>query len=157
MPRRERLSGQGNQAVGVRAKTMSRSVGRFCWAKGIVLALCVLGLAPTAVEAASLGYRNDLNVPIVIQTVVVVNNQLRKGKPLILLPGEVSLDPVTPMGARRIIINGARRPNPLLFQDDITVKDDVFYSVQFDAKTGKVKLMPTELPKQLKKQDPPKK
>src|SRR5262249_9743205 len=139
---------------------MSRLVGRSFWAKCMILALCVLGFAPAAVEAASLGYRNDLNVPIVIQTVVVVNNQLRKGKPLILLPGEVSFDPVTPSGARRIIINAARRPNALLFQDDITVKDDVFYSVQFDNKTGKVKLMPTELPKQLhpaKKQDPPKK
>jgi hypothetical protein len=126
----------------------------------MVLALIVSGFAPAAAEAASLGYRNDLNVPIVIQTVFVVDHQLRKGKTLLLAPGEVTLDPVTPLGARRIIINGARRPNPLLMQDDINVKDDIFYSVQLDAKTGKVKLMPTELPKQLRKskpQDAPKK
>jgi hypothetical protein len=137
---------------------MSCLVGRSCWAKGIILALIVLGLVPASVEAASLGYRNDLNVPIVIQTVFVVNNQVRKGKPLVLLPGEVTLDPVTPTGARRIAINGARRPNPLLFQDDITVKADIFFSVQIDNKTSKVKLVPTELPMQLrKKQDPMKK
>jgi hypothetical protein len=125
----------------------------------MVLALTVLGLLPTSVEAASLGFRNDLNVPIIIQSVIVVNNQVRKGKPLVLLPGEVSLDPVIPPGARRIIINGARRPNPLLFQDDIMVKDDLFYSVQVDNKTGKVKLAPTKMPTQLRRpgQDAPKK
>jgi hypothetical protein len=126
----------------------------------MVLALVVSGFAPVAAEAASLGYRNDLNVPIIIQTVFVVNNQLRKGKALILAPGEVTLDPVTPLGARRIIINAARRPSPLLMQDDITVKDDILYSVQLDNKTAKVKLAPTELPTQLrkpKKQDPAKK
>jgi hypothetical protein len=94
--------------------------------------------------------------------VVVVNNQVRKGKPLVLLPGEVSLDPAIPPGERRIIINGARRPNPPLplYLDNITVKDDSFFSVQIDNKTGKVKLAPTKMPMQLRKpqkEDPPKK
>ena len=44
--------------------------------------------------------------------------------------------------------------------DDITVKDDSFCSVQFDNKTGKVKLVPAKLPMQLRKpqkEDPAKK
>jgi hypothetical protein len=129
---------------------MNRLVGRSGLVKALVVALAALGCMPAYAEAASLGFRNDLNVPIVIQSVIVVNNQLRKGKPLVLLPGEVTLDPVVPVGTRRIIINGARRPNPLLFQDDIAVKDEHFFSVQFDNKTAKVKLVPTKLPMQLR-------
>ena len=65
------------------------------WLTGLVALLL-----PTIANAAWLGYKNNTAVPVVIQSAVVVNNQLRWGKPHTLFPGEVAWDAVTTPGAR---------------------------------------------------------
>ena len=124
-----------------------------CYRFGLIM-LASTGLAaPTAAQApaqqqgAWLGFRNDLNVPIVIQMGVLdKKNQVRPlGRPHVLYPREVSLDPIIPAGNRVITISTAKRPAQVLFQDTIAVKEDLFYSVQPDP-PGKGKLVPAKMP-----------
>jgi hypothetical protein len=93
---------------------------------------CVVGLVvPTSVNAAWLGYRNDTTVPVIIQSAVVVNNQLRWGKPHTLFPGEVAWDAVPAPGARIIGVFDPKQNNQPVYQEPVTVGlVDIFLSLQ---------------------------
>jgi hypothetical protein len=113
---------------------------------GLILAGTAQGQQGGAPQGTWLGFRNDLNVPIVIQSGVMVRNVMRpQGKPRVLYPGEVSLDPIIPPGNRVIIIANAKRPNQVLLQDNLTINKDQFFSVQLDP-PAKAKLVPARMP-----------
>jgi hypothetical protein len=124
---------------------MNRSLRGFGAAKWMVLTASVVLIMPRALQAAWLGFRNDLKVPIVVQGTTVINNVARRDKPQTLYPGEVSWDPILRPGSKLIMIYDTKRPPRLLFQDTITIKDDLFLSIQVD-KTGKPQLVPTKMP-----------
>jgi len=75
-----------------------------------------------------------------------------------LSPGEVAVDGIILVGARRITVYDPKKPNTPLFQDDALIKDDTLLSIQPDtpAKPAtpvknpppatKVKLVPMKLP-----------
>lgn len=93
---------------------------------------CLAALVlPTFVNAAWLGYKNNTSVPVVIQSAVVVNNQLRWGKPHTLFPGEVAWDAVTTPGARVVGVYDPKQSNRLVYQENIIVGvNDIVLSLQ---------------------------
>lgn len=91
-------------------------------------------LAPAISHAAWLGYKNNTSVPVVIQSAVVVNNQLRWGKPHTLFPGEVAWDAVTAPGARVVGVYDPKQNNRLVYQENIIVGNaDIVLSLQIVA------------------------
>jgi hypothetical protein len=82
------------------------------------------------------GYKNDTNYVIVVQTAVVVNNTVtKKGKPQMLYPGEVALDGQSGTGVRRITIYDPKKydpkkPNTPLHEEDVIIKKDMFFLIK---------------------------
>jgi hypothetical protein len=124
-------------------------VSRLFWSCGpsraTVLALAVLGMLPATLQAAWLGFRNDLAVPVVIQRSILINNQLRPEKAQVLYPGDVILEPVLRPGNWTVTIAEYRKPRRMMFQDTILINADKFFSVQ-TAGPAKVKLVPARMP-----------
>lgn len=124
---------------------MSRVLGGHNLGKYALLAWSVLILGAAPLQAAWLGFRNDLKVPVIVRSNTVVKNQVRLGKPSILYPGEVAWEAVLQAGNRQIVVAEVKKPNRVLFQDTITVNKDSFLSIQLDP-PNKVKLVPTKMP-----------
>lgn len=88
-------------------------------------------ILPQTARAAWLGYRNNTTAPVVIQSAIVVNNQLRWGKPHTLFPGEVAWDAAPAPGTRIIGVFDPKRNNRLVYQDSVNVTTtDIFLSLQ---------------------------
>jgi hypothetical protein len=120
---------------------------------GLVILLFV-GITAPATAAGVVGYRNDTPGVVSVQSTVAINGAVRRGKPQLLYPGEIALDPLPAPGVRRIVVSDPKRPNQVLFQNDLNIADDVVFSIQPDTPlaTGKgppqprVKLVPVRLP-----------
>jgi hypothetical protein len=118
--------------------------------RGIAFAVSVLlGLAATGHARADglVGFRNDTNHVIVVQSTVVVNNVVKKGKPQMLYPGEVALDGQVGTGNRHITIYDPKKPNTPLHEADVTVAKDVLFSIQTEVAAMPVKGQPPPPPK----------
>ena len=105
-------------------------------------------LAPgLTVEAAWLGLRNDLQVPVVVQSSSVLNNNVRRGKPRLLYPGEVAWDGILQSGVKLIEVYDAKG-RQLLYREQIRCAgDDQFYSLRSDRAARKpVTLAPAKMP-----------
>src|SRR5437667_11919982 len=103
---------------------------QFGWSTGALACLAALGV-PSLADAAWLGYKNDTNVPVIIQCAIVVNNQPRWGKPHPLFPGEVAWDAVTAPGPRLLGVFDPKQNNRLVYTEPITVGvADIFLSLQ---------------------------
>jgi hypothetical protein len=113
--------------------------------KAIIAAFIVATAWPGALQAAWLGFRNDLSAPVVIQTVTVVNGVARERPRILLLgPGEVSIDPVIQPVHKLIVISDAKTKR-VLFQETLAVTNDLFFSVQ-SSPPDRAKLVPTKMP-----------
>lgn len=124
---------------------MNRLLGGSNLGKYILLAWSVLILGAAPLQAAWLGFRNNLKVPVIVRTNTVVKNKIQMGKPAVLYPGEVAWDAVIQAGIRQIVVVEAKKPNRLLFHDTINVTKDSFFSIQLAA-PNKIKLVPTKMP-----------
>lgn len=124
------------------------------WLCGIaVLAVLAIGAVPGSASAAWLGYKNETNAPIAVQTAievkVVVNGQVRsqivRGKAHVLFPGEVAWDNIPTPGARQISIYEPKANNRLVHQDTINVLgQDIFLAVQSEAAPAPPKGQPAQ-------------
>jgi hypothetical protein len=83
-----------------------------------LVALTVLTLASGAVQA-QISFRNDLKTPVIVQGASVVRGMLRRGPPLLILPGKTASDRLLPLGPRVYTIYDANQPNSILFRDQI--------------------------------------
>jgi hypothetical protein len=111
------------------------------------LVLTLVGVLAANVNAAGVvGYRNDTNQVVVVQTVMIVNNVTRRGKPQTLFPGEVALDGFIGQGGRRVLIYDPKKPSTPLFKDEVNAKEDTVFSIQTDT-TIMVKGQPPSPPK----------
>ena len=91
-------------------------------------------LATVAANAAGLvGYRNDTNQAVVVQSSVTSNGRTSLSKPQTLYSGEVALDSLAFVGTRRITVYDAKNTKVILFQGEVTNSDDAFYSIQSKA------------------------
>jgi hypothetical protein len=126
---------------------------------GLALAVFVF---PSTADAAWLGYKNNTNTVVIIQTtdLVVVNGQVaagRSGKAHALYPGEVAWDPIAAPGPRLVTIYDSKQKTRL-HQDRVDCnKNDIFLSFQTiqpqpprgqTAPPPQFKLSPTILPAQ---------
>lgn len=95
------------------------------------LALIAGMLCASTADAAWLGFKNDTNAVVVIQTATVVNGQIRRGKPYVLYPGEVAWEPVATPGIRQINVYDPKANNKQVHQDAVNCqKVDIFQSLQ---------------------------
>src|SRR5947208_16118251 len=104
-----------------------RSVG------AMALALLICPIWANAADAAGVvGFRNDTNQVVSVQTVLVLpNGMTRSGKPQMLYPGEVAIDGLIGTGTRKITVTDPKKPNAAaLCEAERTVNDDSFFSVQ---------------------------
>ncbi len=81
-----------------------------------LFALTVLGALPATAAAGTIGFRNDLSIPIIVQGESMVNGMLRRGQPLLIAPRKCSYDLNLPPGPRRIAIYDANNPNRVLLR-----------------------------------------
>ena len=93
-------------------------------AKSLVLAaLCLMAVAlsnsPVVAQfpIGSVGFRNDLKTPVIIQGVSQVNGQLRRGQPLVVAPGRTAIDAALPIGMRVYTVYDANQPGRVLARD----------------------------------------
>lgn len=112
----------------------------------VLLTFGICLITPATVDAAWLGFRNELKTPLVIQTQNVVNGVPTKEKPrvLVLAPGEISIDPVIQPVQKLIEIRDPKT-NRVLFREIRPVTKDTFFSLQLNP-PDKVKLVETQLP-----------
>jgi hypothetical protein len=85
------------------------------------LAVWALVHVSAPAQAATLGYRNDTQSVVVIQSAIVVNNQVRWGKPHTLFPGEAAQDAVPAPGMRVIAVFDPKQNNRLIYQETVTI------------------------------------
>jgi hypothetical protein len=100
---------------------MGRAIG--CW-----LALLAAGGTARA-DSTWLGLRNDTDAPLVVQEIVLVKNQVRRGASRKLLPGESAFDAQVVPAAKRVVIFDPRDPDRPLYQGDVAA---AFYSIHTD-------------------------
>ena len=95
------------------------------------------------VPGVSLGFRNDTKAAIIVQGASKVNNQFRRGQPIVVAPGQTGFDNHVPMGVRFITIYDATQPSRILLANfPVSVQGKASYSV----KTGPGGVMLTLIP-----------
>jgi hypothetical protein len=100
---------------------------------GVLATLLLVG-APSHSQAAWFGLRNDTPAPIMVQSA--------PGRPMILLPGEVTWENIPRPIAKAIQISDAKPPRPVLFQGRLQVgAADQFFSIR-QVGPGRVALLP---------------
>jgi hypothetical protein len=110
-----------------------------------LLRACLAALAlaccwPGNAEAENLVFRNDCTAPVVVQAVVVFRGTIRRDKPYLLNPGDMTPAIALP-GDKVITVYEARVPNRILFQGAIAAgRKDLFFGVVPDALPGRVRL-----------------
>ena len=103
--------------------------------------LAVFGLLalPAGLRAETLIIRNDTNIPVVIQTAIVVNNQVKVDRPVVIKAGGNAA--IALPGNKLISIYNGRNPSQILNKSTIPAsKEDGIYSIQADVLPGRVKL-----------------
>jgi hypothetical protein len=95
-----------------------------------ISALTGLIAVDSAAAAGLVGYRNDTNQAIVVQSIITSNGTTRMSKRQTLYPGEVALDGLAFTGTRKIVVYEAKNPNAKLFEGRVTNTDDAFYAIR---------------------------
>jgi hypothetical protein len=98
--------------------------------KPILICLALAAL-PAVASAGWMGFRNDLNHAIVVQTYTEARDGVRYGTPHRLYPGETTWEWVSDQSSRKLIITDTQSPRSTLLKGaEVSVsKDDVLLSV----------------------------
>jgi hypothetical protein len=108
--------------------------------------MTLLGCWPAGARAENLVFRNDCSAPVVVQAVVVFRGAIRRDKPYLLNPGDMT-PPIAFPGDKVINVYEARVPNRILFQGAIPAsRKDLFFSVLPDVLPGRVRLELRRMP-----------
>src|SRR5437588_8361886 len=83
-----------------------------------VLALLALVVAPAAVNAAWLVFRNDAGIPLIVQNIFTANGALRSTQEL-LRPGQSIWTAVSSSGSRLVVIVDANQPTRVLYRNAV--------------------------------------
>jgi hypothetical protein len=121
-----------------------------------MIAVAGLFALPAGLRAETLVIRNDTNIPVVIQTAIVVNNTVKVDRPVVIKAGgnaSISLP-----GNKLISVYNGRNPSQILNKSTIPAsKEDGIYSIQADVLPGRVKLEPVKTDTHKEKKDKPEK
>ncbi|MGF1578837.1 MAG: hypothetical protein ACFCD0_05695 [Gemmataceae bacterium] len=91
----------------------------------------ILGLFPTQLMAGGMGYRSDLNIPIVLQGTSEIRGLPYRGPRLLIRPNRAAYDPNVPPGIRLIVIIDANQPNRILFRQRVSFAgQNIFYRIR---------------------------
>lgn len=102
----------------------------------LALVLGLLSLCPGIAQAGWVGFRNETNVPVVVQITHVVRPREQHGKPHLIQPGNVTWEAVMQPGAKRITVYNANQPRQVLYQGPLLYAgNDLFFAVQLEAPT----------------------
>jgi len=103
----------------------------------MAVALAVLAMLPAVAAAGSLSIRNDTHSTLVVQEIVTVNGQARRGQQKQLLSGEVAVESVAGAGVKRLIAFDPRQPTVILLTVDVKYTGaDQTLSLQVDPPTA---------------------
>jgi hypothetical protein len=86
-------------------------------------ALIVVWCAGSA-DAAWVTFKNDTQDPVVVQEITIVNGQVKRGKPMRLLPGESLREFIAGPTVKKIEIFDAEKPDQKLWSGNLNCKDD---------------------------------
>ena len=90
----------------------------------LFLAAALVAMGPvSAAQADWVTIKNDTKRTIVAQSAITVNGQVKRGKPVRLLPGEVLREFYTPP-AVGIEVYDAQRPNKPILSTPLTIKNE---------------------------------
>ena len=83
-----------------------------------LVAVLIVGALPAAAAAETLTFRNNTNGPVVVQAACVVKGVLRRDRPHLLNPGDVTPGIQMP-GNKTITVYDAKNPNVVIYQGAI--------------------------------------
>jgi hypothetical protein len=117
------------------------SVAQMSWLTRILhtrclglVAVALLGVFPESVAAAGMGFRNDLNTPIVVQGTTIIKGKPFFSKPLLIQPGKSAWHVDLMKGDREVVIFLYDMQTKKLIQTDRQLLPymggDLFFSVQ---------------------------
>ena len=91
------------------------------WLRKAGLTLVVLPLLTVPATAAGIGFKSLVGIPIIVQGASKDENTntLRRGQPVVIMPGKMGWDLNLKPGFRIITIYDGRQPNRILFQGPI--------------------------------------
>ncbi len=94
--------------------------------------LLLLALMPGKIHASGVGFQNRLQMPVLIQGASNINGMIRRGQPIVLLPGRTGIDPNVPSGLRQISVYDATQPSQLLLRQvvPVPVNQNLYFSIQ---------------------------
>ena len=107
------------------------------------------GLAGNS-DASWVTYKNDTTKTIVIQESTTVNGQVKRGKPMTLMPGESLREFIPGPTAKKIEVFEVQNPNQSIWSGSLNCKDDA-QTFSVSAAGGKVAVLPVVNPQNPKK------
>jgi hypothetical protein len=113
------------------------------WGGGILALVLMLGSAPAA-PAFGILFQNDLPMPVLVQGATQLRGMLRRGQPILILPGRKGIDLGVPLGLRQITIYDANQPNRILHRETILFQgQELRFRIQ-QSPAGGIQLAPLE-------------
>jgi hypothetical protein len=104
-----------------------------------LLAALVVALLPAAGRAETITIRNETPVPVIVETVSVYRNMLRRERPYVLNPGDATPG-ITLPGNKIVTVRNARMVTQVLSQQAIPARaEDQYFGIVFDPILKKVK------------------
>lgn len=86
----------------------------------VTLVLCCSG----SIQAGWVTIKNDTNKTVVVQENVIVNGQVKRGKPINLLPGETLREYLAGPTVKKIEVFDKQNHNEALWSGSLVCKDD---------------------------------
>ena len=85
----------------------------------LIAGFIALLASPTSAQqhGGGIGFRNDLNTPVLVEGASVVNGMLRRGQPIRIAPGQMCWDCNVNPGLRYVTIYDANQPTRILYRD----------------------------------------
>jgi hypothetical protein len=98
------------------------------------LVLTATALGPAPASAGWLSLRNDTRTTLIVQEIVIINGQPRRGTQRQLYPGEVAVESVAGAGVKRLLVFEPKMPTvPLLRTERNYTGADQVFSIQLEA------------------------
>ena len=122
-----------------------------CWGSNRLRPLLVLAgllfahLAPAS--AQTLVFRNDVNVPVVVQVTSVYRGVYRRDRPHLLRPSDTTVPGISLPGDKLVTITDARISTRILFQGALpSASLDQYFRILADGPPPRVRVLPCPPP-----------
>jgi hypothetical protein len=112
---------------------------------GWLLPLVCLSFVSSVAQAGWITITNDTNKTIVVQEITESNGQVKRGKPINLLPGEKLREFVPGPTVKKIEVFESHNPNNVSWSGNLNCKEDS-HKFSVSSKDGKVTVGPAESP-----------